>query len=152
MRHQHRDITPTPTSTWTLPEWWAILAVSPARTPLPSRRRSLADAPVTPASRSDGETTAFTYRCGFIKTFYLISKFFLHQLGKGVWKIYFKGTNDANFVIQYPSFIVHQSSIQIHAILMHNKWRILYFNEENSTVETWVQRTARCKMQRAKMW
>ena len=31
-----------------------------------------------------------------------------------------------SLIIQYPSFIVHQNSIQTHAILMHNKWRILY--------------------------
>ena len=33
---------------------------------------------------------------------------------------------DSEPVIQYPSFLVHQNSIQTHAILMNNKWRILY--------------------------
>ena len=34
--------------------------------------------------------------------------------------------NIFHFMIQYSSFIVHQTSIETPAILMHNKWRILY--------------------------
>ena len=33
-------------------------------------------------------------------------------------------------VLQYPSFIVHQSCVCFNGVLMHNKWRILYTKQD----------------------
>ena len=66
---------------------WCVWQVKQIIQGLPSLHASLLSHNARTSLQLIRGRTVTIYRCGFIKTFYLISKIFLHQLGKGVWKI-----------------------------------------------------------------
>ena len=64
----------------------------------------------------------------------------LHVLYVSLWRIAScaRALDEHNHVahsswssIQYSSLFAHQNSIETHVILMHNKWRILYYINSN---------------------